>query len=925
MYHPYRKNNTLLRQALIDVYHHKCVYCGTLLQPRYMQVDHIIPSNPEPLQGDDLIRYLDELEQEGFISDSIENYLPSCSACNDRKNNQVYSVASLRYFHELAIRNSDEVLKRIAEIRERGPERFYEPLDPCIWEEISFDYQRSISYAIMGYRLSPKDVEACPRFPQVERVKKQLGIVDYVLLQGEPGCGKSITAYQAAYDLHQMGWSVYRLRAKEENPAIRISDNTNPSLYIIDDAQLLSEQTLERLAEQTRPNAKMVITRTVTSDMCYDTILMTNRDAVKQLYEDFLKRKIELTPIVHNADHQIGVNFLDTPFERRLDQAREAATPWQFNYILRGGWQSMKEQYQTICTHHNCDLLAASIAVFQIVHLDNSVDYKFLCKQLHSINTRFSWCQEDLTYLVNRKIVLSQDEVRIIHIESAHVIISQFLRHSTAEKQETLCKVLENAFLSGYFSSLGLVWLCNGVERFLPPFDAQRKFISEKMVDFTLNRLSSLQTSQERRDAAYFLDKFFDMEYPRNGLYYFISQEPLWLEWISHTDSENAYAYSRVLNTLYNHDKTAYTHFVSKVDWTPIMETLCRESHPNLYAWSSLISRLAIRRGSKLQNSALESAIRTMRDSVSTDNIAGFSDFLSHAGYLVPACVHETINLLAPVYKSFFKNDLERGLDFLDFEFFLSICGICLLGGHRATPSEKKSASVIVDALPEAELSSYVSHSLPRNWQKIHEVMLLIAKYDSKKARRIAFAVDLEQLSSGSKDLWSSSSEIDQLCIALYLGNPSVARRFIEMNKNHISAANSILIGMAPTCIAELFQKNIPLDILDSHNWDINAWALQSLFKADADVAKIALSNSCLKIVERLNHLSKYDLEDNGCILFLRLVQQSAPDIWERIKANINSKLLVHCLDNESITPQKKRSVKKHLCQLCNLFEVECQ
>lgn len=39
----------------------------------------------------------------------------------------------------------------------------------------------------MGYRLTPADVEACPRFPQVEKIKQQLSIVDYTVLEGETG------------------------------------------------------------------------------------------------------------------------------------------------------------------------------------------------------------------------------------------------------------------------------------------------------------------------------------------------------------------------------------------------------------------------------------------------------------------------------------------------------------------------------------------------------------------------------------------------------------------------------------------------------------------------------------------------------------------------------------------------------------------
>ena len=85
----------------------------------------------------------------------------------------------------------------------------------------------------MGYRLTPADVQACPRFPQVDKLKKQIEIVDYVTLQGEPGCGKSISLYQAAYDYHLKDWHVYRYIGRNNECVPVIPHNTERSLYLL--------------------------------------------------------------------------------------------------------------------------------------------------------------------------------------------------------------------------------------------------------------------------------------------------------------------------------------------------------------------------------------------------------------------------------------------------------------------------------------------------------------------------------------------------------------------------------------------------------------------------------------------------------------------------------------------------------------------
>lgn len=115
MYHAYNKNNIYLRTAIFQSYHEKCGYCGRLIQQRDLHIDHILPTNI-PSNNDKLASYLAELASEGFISDSIENYMPSCPACNIEKSNNLYSESTLRHNHERAKWHTDDILLRIAKL-----------------------------------------------------------------------------------------------------------------------------------------------------------------------------------------------------------------------------------------------------------------------------------------------------------------------------------------------------------------------------------------------------------------------------------------------------------------------------------------------------------------------------------------------------------------------------------------------------------------------------------------------------------------------------------------------------------------------------------------------------------------------------------------------------------------------------------------
>lgn len=924
MFHPYRKDSSYLRTAIFVSYKEKCVYCGRTIQQRDMHVDHIIPSNMGECHDDEVKQYLLELEKAGFIVDSIENYLPSCPACNIAKNNRVYTSANLRFFHEKARVHVDEILKRIDAVKAETKESFYEPVDTELWEELDFSYQRNISHAIMGYRLTPADVEACPKFPQVERIEKQLTIVDYVVVQGETGCGKSISVYQAAYDLYRKGWKVYRYKATEKLNVPMISYNTEPLLYIIDDAQRLSEKAIEVITEQARPNTKILFAKTISPAVQHDTILLTNKDAVKILHDDFLARKKEITPIVHQCDNQIGINFMDSPIERRLEGAEKAATPWQFNYILRGGWQTMKEQYQTICSHHDCGLLAAAIAVFQIAQLDNCVNYRWLCNCLRRVDSSLAWDDGDLQYLVNQKIVLSVDDVRIVHMESAKVIIAQFLQDASTEKKKMLYTAIETSFVEKDIMPLGLVWLCNGLLGYTFEYRYEEIFINEKMISSALECLKDEQTSHARAGIAFFMEKVFVVAYEKNGQWYLDKHETLLLDWIAHADSETAYAYSRLINTLFNTDKKRCRQFTQKVDWAQMIQSMTQERKPNLYAWGKLLNRLICslpKQGYAQLREMLCPVVVEIRSKTAVSNIADLSDFLCSIAHLASTCVHETVRKLLPIYREYFKKDMIHAIYLFDFNFFLYICGMSSLGGHRATKEERETAAALVEVLPAAEFTAAISNSLPRDWQSIHEIMYLVGQYDRKKAKEIVASVDIVRLSDMAKDSWCQYGEIVKICSGLHIGDWKIARWFVEYNQDRIQIMYSPLAMIAPQCTISVFKDGIPVELLTGHWWKISFYALRELIKKDGAVSKEILSSNVPAIIKQLNASSAIDFDDEGCLMFLQLARECDEDIFKKIITALDPQVISDSLENSYINSWQKKQVQKRYRRFLELIK----
>ena len=123
MYHKQSKTDPYFRKALLEAYGRRCAFCGYPLQPSIMQVDHIIPIKAEKMENDEINAYLDELRINGFDLDHpdyIENYLPVCPTCNQRKGNRYLKVANLRYYHDLASQKASEIISLMDRYKKQG-------------------------------------------------------------------------------------------------------------------------------------------------------------------------------------------------------------------------------------------------------------------------------------------------------------------------------------------------------------------------------------------------------------------------------------------------------------------------------------------------------------------------------------------------------------------------------------------------------------------------------------------------------------------------------------------------------------------------------------------------------------------------------------------------------------------------------------
>lgn len=362
---------------------------------------------------------------------SIDNGIHLCSNCAtmiDKNHGIDYPATLLRSWKKQAEKRARDAYQN--QIRSNG------------WVVIEFDNQETSYHApLIGVGLNQKHIKVCPRFEStISEVKKYLNLNYSCCLYGKSGSGKSITAYQIAYDYYNAGYQILKLKSDFNKDEIEIPYEDN-LLLIIDNAHNYSENLIEDICCKTKSNllalfvssSELYIINTSENDIpqieqiinpikikSLYNIEIDLLDAVKSIKNFCLKNKVQLLPIVQSLNSIVGEDYLSQSIERRIEIAAKEKTPWLFNYILIGGWKNARKEIDVVKNNNRADLLILLIAINQIVTLDRGVTIKTIAEQTKKYNDSADWFKQSFKIIKEKGLLIFDGQyVKLKHIEHA--------------------------------------------------------------------------------------------------------------------------------------------------------------------------------------------------------------------------------------------------------------------------------------------------------------------------------------------------------------------------------------------------------------------------------------------------------------------------------------------------------------------------
>ena len=310
----------------------------------------------------------------------------------------------------------------------------------------------------MGYSLGPSDAAACPRLTETGTVLTQLKVAYSARLIGEPGAGKSICSYQAAKELAAEGFEVLRLLDPQaDNIALEAALPGKRRLYLIDDAHLLKPHFLSRIEDQAGPARLLLSTHDAVERVSHrGAITLDAKRAVKTIAAALRTDLPKTLEAVRLADDNVGERMMNTDLSERLDHAESAADrPWQFCFVLGGGWRRSKQAADS-ARAADADLILSAVAMRQLA----SRDARAVPREIEAVCKRVSidagTVDQGLEWLEKQRLIVGVADCRTPHQRFASVVLKRVLEGQDKNGRKKIATMIESVLCDPQFPYAGL-------------------------------------------------------------------------------------------------------------------------------------------------------------------------------------------------------------------------------------------------------------------------------------------------------------------------------------------------------------------------------------------------------------------------------------------------------------------------------------
>jgi hypothetical protein len=834
---------------------------------------------------------------------AISNAIWLCSVCADLidKDEKRFSVSLLHKWKKDAEHKASVLLERS------------NPHGSAIWKTVTFDNNRGLGPALMGCSLGPSDAAACPRVTEVSSILDQLKIAYSARLIGESGSGKSICSYQVAKELADDSFKVLRLLDPQADNIVLEADLSGKRcLYLIDDAHLLKPHILSQIEDQAGPTRLILSTHNAVDHIYHRGAITIDRKRAVRTIASALRADLPKTlEAVRLADDRVGERMMDIDLGERLDHAESTAEyPWQFCFVLGGGWRRAK-QVADSARAEGTDLILAAVAIRQLVSRDSRALPDEIVKVCEIAEIKPETVSHGLERLGKQRLLVSIADCRTPHQRFASVVLHRILEEQEEIGRKKIAAMIEGVLCDPQFPFAGLrvlifeLWL--GSSNY-----SWTRLLGQPGVEAAVLRCWAAEGS-DRGFAALALSDLWD--FAEGGATAVVGPHVATLaNWISNP-SDGAYGFGHILNNLAQQNRRIAEKIVTVADPIAIASAYSNANPETAYSLAHLLRSVAY-----VNADNFNAKVRAALDRKKLLELAKHEAFLEHPYVFSEFCTSvlcwdenlalEMAEIFVPTAQQVLARDPVEGFHQLDdlASAVLHVFDVLhvYVGKLKPTRRQKMIARCMCAKIDPKRVAESISTVRLRHFQSAAFFLHFLSLSAPRKYEAVLRQLDWEKLDSAIGDDWKDMSHETEVLLGTLYSRPSarhLIQKLISNRADQIVNFPPRLMLMVPEVGLTHLAKGglLRLAQYDHLSWYFGGVALAIIAEEQPELVEQVVS----PFVETIaRNVTSYNRSSTGPAEgFVSVVIEHAPAAWRKALAKFDpvmaEKNLAECLTKD--------------------------
>ncbi len=751
------------------------------------------------------------------------------------------------YYPELGI-DAGQLLQRIRQAVDHAETdtASVSPVAVSSWEHVDFQNVRDLGPALLGRPLGPSDALACPRLPEADRVIQQLETAFSARIVGVPGAGKSVCAYQVAHSFVQRGWKIFSIKASEgilDNLPIIQDEKV---LLLVDDAHLIVEQAL--ISAENRAGSHLLVLSTHIAEENDESqrgsVRMDPSAGIQAIAAGLLANRRATLEAVRRADSHVGDLMLDTALEERIAHAAQyASVPWQFCFVLGGGWRRANDAVSTARTL-KLDLHLGAIAIRQLASRDASPTRQNVAELLVVAGLSVRTLEVAIRRLVHERLVISESDLRCPHQRLAALLIGRLLQHQDDVGRAAISAMLKAIFADSTFPLAGLSTLLH--ELHFADYGRWKSLINKSTLEPMLDRCWSASDPEERMRACFALSEVMPYIDTWERDVIGDNQEKL-AEWIENAVDPMGHGLMRLLNTLLNQKEECAKGIIRSTNPRAIAELISSVNTENVWHVGELAKTLRLGEGDDwalevvryLDRERLHALTASWPEQEPLFRIVRLFEALA---WPAEALTLDLVEAFLPVARRRLIADPVEGFRELHDLAWHVLRVLDPLGVYKGklapTAQHLKLARRLLNGIDLRDLASKLSQASLRNFQQVSYFIAFTAKCSPAKADKLVGLMNWNAIGLAIGDHWCHLPHEAEVLFGVAARSVKSREPVVALIRNNLDRIDSMparLAVIAPELAVEFVRqgRSIALARFDHVEWQYGVFVIALFVEKD--------------------------------------------------------------------------------------------